>query len=285
MKKKIKNILVSILPVVFYEKLYALRNLGYWPNIKKPRTFNEKILHRKIFGDQSLYACLADKWAVRSYVEKKVGVGILNKIYFVGNNPQDIPYETLPSQFIIKFTHSAGFNIIVKDKEKINIEEIEINCHRELKRRLGKETNEPWYLEIEPQIIIEELLEDSIYEIPLDYKFFVFHGICKAIQVDIGRFGHHKRSMLDPNWKPLPFQLNPDIAVSNIIPKKPDLLNEMIRVAEKISEDFDFCRLDLYCPNDAFIRFGEMTFSPAAGTSKFCPKEYDLQFGLNWHQE
>ncbi len=261
-----------------YEKLRARYNLGYWPCFKNPRTFNEKIIHAKLFGNIRSADKLADKYAVREYVEEKVGAHILNKLYFIGECPDDIPFDTLPEKFVIKTTHGSGGIFIVKDKEQADYEKLRQNITNSLGQRFGYITNELWYLKIKPKIIIEELLEDNEHGIPFDYKFFCFHGKCHFVQVDLDRFSNHTRSFYSPDWILQDFAL---LFPQGRSVSKPENLADMIKIAEKLAADFDFVRIDLYSVNNE-VRFGEITFAPGAGWEPFNPANKDLELGKLW---
>jgi hypothetical protein len=266
-----------------YEWLTLLVRMKYFPNIKNPRSFNEKLVHRKLFAPPKDSHIIADKSAVREIVKDKVGDEILNKVYFLGDDSEKIPFDYLPDQFIVKFTHNSGNNIVVKDKSSINVDKIKRLCTTELSRKFGWEACEKWYLDIPPQIIIEELLIDSEHDIPLDYKFFMFHGQCAFIQVIAGRFGKKtSRCLMSPDWELLNVRYKYPIGSP---PEKPQKLNQMIEIASTLSQDFDFIRVDLYLVNQKDIRFGELTLAPFAGHGPFTPTSKDFEFGALWSQK
>lgn len=263
---------------VFYEKLRAYYNLGYWPNLKDPSTFNEKVIYSKLYNSPKNAKILADKYAVRHFVEKATGSHILNKLYFVGNNPDDIPFETLPDKFVVKTTHGSGGIYIVKDKNQENLTELKVKVRKSLKQNFGFITNEPWYLNIQPRVIVEELMQDKIHGIPYDYKFFCFHEKCHYIQVDQDRFEKHSRSFYTPDWTYQNFGL---LFPKGTKTEEPSNLTEMVKTAEKLSQGYDFVRVDLYSVNGE-TRFGEMTFAPGAGWEPFDPKNKDMELGNLW---
>lgn len=277
-KDTIWNILRFLAGRKNYEKLRAYYNLGYWPDLESPETFNEKIMHSKIYSMPHNASLLADKYAVRDFVKTRIGENILNKLYFAGDNPDDIAFETLPDKFVIKTTHSSGGIFIIRDKNQENLTKLLQKLRKSLNKNFGFITNEPWYLEIQPRVIVEELMEDDVHGIPYDYKFFCFHGKCHYIQVDQDRFESHRRSFHAPDWTHQDFGL--------LFPKgkdtqKPSNLDEMIEVAEKLSADYPFARIDLYSVNGQ-TRFGEITFAPGAGWEPFNPAEKDLELGSLW---
>lgn len=270
-------LLDKVLSREFKEKLMMAPRVGYWPRISSPRSFNEKIMYRKIHTSKEVYGELADKVEVRKYVKNKIGEKILNKIYEVRYEATNLEFESLPNEFIIK-TGNKGV-IIVDDKKECDLEAVREKCKRKIKESYGVDKGEYWYGWDDPKIIVENRLKDDKWGIPLDFKFFVFGGRVEYIEVDFNRFSNHERSMYKRNWKRAEFEYEyprgPDI-------EKPDRLDEMISIAETLGENFSFVRIDLYSPNDEKVVFGEMTFAPEGGGGRFYPKKYDYILGKIW---
>ena len=264
-----------------YEQLQFLRHAGYWPCIRQPRSFNEKILYRKLFDNLSIASVLADKWGVREFVAQCIGKDILNEVFFIGEDIDSIDINVLPNQFVAKGTHGSGadYLIFVKDKTTFDVLRFRAQARAILQRRCGINHNEFHYARIKPQIMIERLLVDDLYGIPLDYKFFVFHGTVKYIQVDYDRYGNHTRTLYDRDWMPQKFSVcyprGPETSA-------PSRLADMIAIAERLAKGFDFLRIDLYCVNDNDIFFGEITWTPESGRAPFTPRRYDFVLGELW---
>ena len=282
-RKLIRRIILPtrrFLGISFFVKLEMFVMLGYWPNLKKPRTSNEKLAFRKLFAPHPLSTLCADKYAVREYVLKKTGrKDILNELYWVGTEPRDIPFSLLPDRFVIKATHGSGWNIFVKDKNKANLKDIISQCEKWMHSKYSSAStifSETHYDKIPPRIIIERFIEDKTYGIPLDYKFFCFNGKAEIIQVDLDRYGIHRENFYDINWKQLKFKLG---FPSGGVICRPARLQDMIFFAEQISSGFDFCRVDLYSPNNENVIFGEITLVPGGGISRFSPREWDFRLG------
>lgn len=275
----VSNVLKTVFGQKIYHKILLYPHLGYWPKIDTPRTFNEKITHRKIYSDKDLFCKIEDKWAVREYVSEKVGKKILPEVYYVTDQPDTIPFNTLPEEFVIKPTHLSGPVLIIDGDEYLTNREIRKQCKDWLSRTHGVAGDEYWYSGIEPQIMVEELLHDSEHGAPLDFKFFVFHGKVEYIQVDFGRFSEHTRRFYNREWDPqdftLKYPLGPNIS-------KPNNLNEMIEIAEKLGNEFNFIRVDLYSLDGEQIVFGEMTVAHGSGEERFVPRCYDFKFGSLW---
>lgn len=262
-----------------YQKLSMCLRIGYWPDINNPRSFNEKVMHRKLFTNNSLFSTVSDKYTVREYVRNKYGKQILTRVHQSVRDPGAISFNDLPNEFVIKPTHGSGWVYIVEDKSKESFEEIKSKCQNWLSQSYGETKGEYWYSNIEPRIIIEERLKDSDGSTPPDYKYFVFHGEVRYIQVDYDRFSDHSRRFYDRNWNPQDFELKFPLGPKT---DEPEQLDKMIEIAETLGDDFDFVRVDLYEIDGNKVVFGEITLAPGSGGEKFNPREYDFEFGSYW---
>mgnify|MGYP003834835901 FL=1 len=253
----------------------------FWPNFKKPSSFNEKIWARMLYVRDPMLTLISDKLKVREYVTKKVGDEVLIPLLWVGLSPKDIPYDNLPSRFVIKTNHGCGYNIIVKDKKHLNKKIVEQLITNWLSKNfcLTTYTGSAWgYKNIEPMIMIEEFLEEN-GKPPLDYKFFCFSGRVEYLQINFDRFGDASERILDRHFNVLDVYTGVRLYDGPI--KRPENYDEMIRVAETLSAGFDFIRVDLYNVNGK-IYFGELTCYPAGGLVAFVPRKWDFIFGEKW---
>jgi len=265
---------------VAYKSLRMRLHLGYWPNIRNPRTFNEKIAHRQLFAPNPLASLVADKWRVREYVAERGLAHILNEVYFVTDAPETIPFDDLPDRFVTKANHGSGWNIIAKDKSKLDRQEVIRQCREWLSLKYGKATRsyESHYDSIQPVILVEKLLEDRDGRVPLDYKFFCFHGRAQYV-VAIDRSASPTLNCYDREWQDMGFRMS--YPIGKTVPK-PALFDRMIEVAESLSVGFDFVRVDLYTPDSEIILFGEITVNSGGGLAKFTPRKWDFRFGELW---
>jgi len=258
---------------------------GYSLNLENPKTFNEKLVWKKLYDRNPLLPVVADKLLVREYVKQKLGkelaAQMLIPLLFSTNDPEVIPFEELPRQYIIKTNHGSNQNIIVKDNENLSQEQktkIIVKCIKWLSQPYGFLMNEWAYQDIKPHILVEKLMLDKNNDVPKDYKLFIINGKCRMIQVDFDRFTGHKRSMFDENWNYLDliykYPKGPDAP-------KPESFSFMKEIAEKLGQDFDFIRVDLY-EIDGRVYFGELTHYPEAATGFFDPREYDDKLGDLW---
>ncbi len=272
-------IITTVFDDVLYEKMIMWPHIGYWPQIRNPRSFNEKLAHRKLLTDKEKFTEVQDKWAVREYMREKVGEEILTEVYHVTDDPDTISFDELPDKFVVKPTHGCGWIEIVDDKNEADFKEVRDKCEEWLSKTFGQKQREYWYNGIKPRIMVEEFIEGKDSRIPRDYKFFVFHGEVKLIQVNIDRFSNHRKTIFNTDWEVLDFEFN--------YPKgeaidRPDNLSEMIQIAEKLGQEFDFIRVDLYNPSEGDIIFGELTVAPGSGRGWFKPTKYDFKIGEHW---
>ena len=243
-------------------------------NLENPRTLTEKIQYRILKDKNDRYTKLADKYLVREYVREKIGEKYLIKLLGVYKNSKEINYDLLPNRFVLKCNHDSGSVIICKDKSIFNIKEANKKLNFFLKRNFYYITREWHYKNIKPVIMCEEYLEEN-NQAPTDYKFHCLNNKIEFIQVDMGRFEEHKRNNFDSNWELTPFifgskNYNFDNKYKRI--DKPKNFEKMKELALKLSEDFDYCRVDFY-NIEGEIFFGEITFTPGAGIETFFPKE------------
>lgn len=253
---------------------------GTFPRIIRPVTFNEKVLHRILFDRRAVFTQLADKAAVRSYVEQRIGPEVLPKLYFLTSHPETIPFHDLPDRFVVKPTHGSGWVQLVTDKSTLDRDALIELCSDWLKRSYYKETREPAYKHIEPRIIVEELIDDGNETAPNDYKLFVFDGTVQHIKVDTGRFTDHRVGLFTPTWKRVGVgeHFGHEDIVGDVPP--PAHLAEMIAAAETLGRDLDFVRADFYDTGE-HLYFGELTMTPGAGYSRLA-KELDCYLGGFW---
>jgi hypothetical protein len=243
------------------------------PNLEHPTKFSEKLQWLKLYYRDPIMTQCADKYGVREYVTN-CGYGyILNKLIASYEDVDDIDVAALPDRFVLKGSHGSAWNIICKDKNKINWTSWKLIMKSWMKQNLYWYGREWVYKDIKPRIVCEEYIEDLAGSL-LDYKFFCFNGEPKFVQVDVGRFEKQNyRNFYDLNWGILPF--GKDIPHNpNIKMNPPKNFSNMIKIARKLSEPFPYVRADFYNV-DGQIYFGELTFFPASGTPDFRPTEYD----------
>lgn len=265
---------------------------------RHPRTFRDKVRYKMLRDHRPLLVTFADKAAVRDYVARVVGSEFLPQTFAIIDDPADLSRIDLPDSYVIKPTHGSGVAIVVSPDALADavlpspggtwvyrhVRPAEatpdrlIGIAREwLAQLYGQGPNREWaYGGVKPRIIVEELLGAGI---PDDYKFFVFHGRCRFIQVDTGRFSDRTQDFYRADWSHLPMSGGPPW----ITPPqpKPVELENMIGIAERLGQDTDFVRVDLYRLSDRIV-FGELTSYPAGGDSPFDPEHFNEEFGRYW---
>ncbi|MFW6009572.1 MAG: ATP-grasp fold amidoligase family protein [archaeon] len=255
------------------------KRLGRELNLDNPIKFNDKIQWLKLNWYDPLGVKCADKFKVRKYVKEKIGEEHINKLYGIYNSVNEINLNNLPKKFVLKGTHGSGFNIICKNKDKINWKIKKKEMKRWMKLNYYWRTREWVYKDIKPRIICEKYLEEPGLSEVKDYKIFCFNGEPKIIQVDFNRFTHHKRNLYDLDWNFLNVKIEYPSDKNKKI-KKPEKLNKMLKLSKKLSEGFSHVRVDFYYVKNKII-FGEMTFFHGSGMEKIIPEEFEIKMG-NW---
>lgn len=271
---------MKILTPINVARLRYLYTMHKWPNFENPKDINEKINHLKFYGDTSRWSILSDKYEVRKYIKKQGLEDILIKLYGKWDKVEDIDWENLPNQFVMKCNNGSGDVLICHDKSKLNIKETEQYFKRMLNRTFGLVSGEPHYMKIKPCIIAEELLNNKTQPCNstslIDYKIWCFNGKAFAVWccsnrkqycTNVGCYDmnwnyHREYSRFTKHYK----------ESSDTVPK-PVCFNRMIEIAEKLSADFPILRVDLY-EVDGKVYFGELTFTSQSGCMDYFTQEY-----------
>ncbi|EQA3190781.1 ATP-grasp fold amidoligase family protein, partial [Campylobacter coli] len=284
----------------------------YKPDFRKPKTFNEKIIHRILFDRRDIYTFLADKIKVRLYIQYILEHGVSNnnifevlsknidelsselqntnkcvylpKIYGVYKHTKDIDFNQLPDSFVIKTNHDWGGVVVVDNKVNFLADtNKKIECLAKLQKHLDRnyyDISKEWhYKNITPRVFIEENLNQNNNDLK-DYRFHVFCHKTKFIQV--ANSSHTCNNLYYPNWKVFPI-----VYLNKRDPReieKPDKLKKMLKLATLLSTDFDYIRVDMYYI-DTKIYIGELTFTPNCGKAKIEPSEWDLKLGQMWKSD
>jgi TupA-like ATPgrasp len=250
------------------------RKFGVYPNLIRPRTFNEKVLHRMVFDRRLILRTLLDKYAVREYVRKRVGEHVLPRLYWVTKTPADIPFDDLPDKFVVKPTHGSGWIYLVPDKAHLDRQDLIDKCNAWLGQNYYDTCREWAYKHIEPRIVVEEFISDGSGLAPMDYRCYVCNGRVHMINVMAGRFEDLREGYYGRCWNRL--HVTSVFEPIGEVPC-PKHLDELIRCAEILGDELGFGRVDLYDAGKVY--FGELTVYPVAGVKVFRPYEWDRYLG------
>ena len=249
-------------------------------NLDNPVTYNEKLQWLKLYYHNPIHTLMADKYAVKDYVKNIIGEEYIISTLNVWERVEDINWDALPQQFVLKTTHDSGnYGVIIcKDKSKLDISKVKNRLNKSLNRNTFEMGREWPYKNIRPRVIAEKYLEDESGSELKDYKFFCFDGAVKFILVATERqSGKDVRvDFFDREFNWLPFEQSHRNAMKH--PLKPTLFSEMLVIAEKLSSGIPHVRVDLYESNGQ-IYFGEYTFFNSGGMAPFYPDRYDYLFG------
>lgn len=255
-------------------------------NLKNPQNLNEKIQWLSLFSDTTEWTRLADKYAVRGFVEERGLKKILNELYGKWDRVEDIDWDELPSSFVLKSNNGSGFYKIVKDKKSLPHPETEEMLQKWLNSSCDTTTTEFHYTRIKSCIIAEKILEntadDKIYSSSIvDYKMWCINGKVKYIwTVSNRRPGAFDGTLFDTKWNVIEDAVvkNPHVHKPTKMLPKPENLDEMLSVAGTLSKGFPVVRVDLYNIGGK-ITFGEMTFTTHGGNIDYLKPELLLEMG------
>lgn len=277
-KYPIINKLVSLLPDKYFILLkWYGRKMPYRLNLNNPRTFNEKLQWIKLYDHNPLYTTLVDKYRVKEYVKEKIGSEHVIPLLGVWDSVEDIEWEKLPDQFVLKVNHDCGGQVICKDKSTLDIPGTISKLKLAFNNNYYYQGREWPYKNVKPKVFAEAYMEDEYGELR-DYKFFCFDGQVKAMFIATERNGggEVKFDFFDADFNHLPFtQGHPNALIQ---PLKPKGFEEMKKLAEELSRGLREIRVDFYDVN-GHVYFGEFTFFHFGGIVEFHPVEWDYKFG------
>lgn len=271
---------MHVVPEDWYLKRQFKKRVGYPLNLDNPRTFNEKLQWLKLYDRNPLYTKMVDKYEAKKYVAEIIGEEYIIPTLGVWNHFDEIDFNRLPEQFVLKCTHDSGSVVICHDKDKLD----KINAKKKLERSLrynffysgGFE----WpYKNVKPKIIAEPYLIDEKSNDLMDYKFFSFNGKTDCVMLCFGRrSGKTKFVFFDKDWKVKKYNSPTEKSVAYAKQLKPKDYEKMFALSEVLSKDIPFVRVDFYYVNGR-IYFGEITFFPDSGFDGNILPKSDKRFG------
>lgn len=253
-------------------------SMGKELNLENPVSYTEKLQWLKLYDHRPEYTRMVDKYEVKKYVAERLGEEHVIPLLGVWDQVEDIDFDALPQQFVLKTTHDSGGIVICKDKAKLDVAAAKkkLKCFH---KRYYYGQNREWpYKNVKHRIIAEPYMEDSRYQELRDYKFFTFGGEPKVLYIAQGR-GKGEPTVADfydMDFNHLPFTIDHDMA--EVAPEKPEKFEEMKQMAAILSQGTPQLRVDFY-EVDGRVYFGEMTFFHCSGLAPFHPEEWDRIFG------
>lgn len=263
--------------------------LRYWLkfhkrlNLENPLGFSEKLQWLKLNNRRPEYHKWVDKYEVKSYVASVIGEQYIIPTLGVWSAFDEIDWDSLPDKFVLKTTHGCGGTgvVLCRNKSMFDKDKARKQIEHSLSRDYYEQSAEWPYKGLQKRIIAEELIGEGTDPIR-DYKFFCFNGEVKCFKVDFDRKIRHTANYFNPQGELLPFgetECPPDFSRGEVVNKRKD---EMIQLAETLSQGQPFLRIDFYEENGR-VYFGEITFYPAAGLSSWTSPETDSLLG-SWIQ-
>lgn len=271
--------LTHIIPDALYLKLRYRARFHQKLNLKNPKTFSEKIQWLKLYDRRPEYSMMVDKYEVKKYVADLIGEEYIIPTLNVWNSFDEIDFDTLPDQFVLKCTHDSGGLVICNDKANFDKEAAKKKIEASMKAKYYYHGREWSYKNVKPRIIAEEYMEDATTKDLRDYKFFAFNGDVKMLFIATERQekdSETKFDFFDMEFNHLPFRNGHPNA--DVPPAKPQNFELMKELASKLSKGIPHVRVDFYEVNGK-VYFGELTFCHWSGLMPFEPHEWDEKLG------
>lgn len=268
-----------LIPDKMFLKMLYKANYGKKLNLKNPQGFNEKLQWLKLYARDPKYSALVDKYEVKEIMKREMGEEFVIPTYGVWDRFDDIDFDALPEQFVLKCTHDSGSVAICRDKATFDIAKAREKIENNMKKHIYWNFREWPYKNVKPRILAEAYMEDAGSTELIDYKFYCFNGVPKFLYVSQGLSKKETAtiSFLTLDWQFAPYE-RCDFRPLTVLPEKPKTFDKMVEFAEKLSAGMEFLRVDLYEINGK-LYFSELTFSPCAGFMPFRNPEHDLEVG------
>lgn len=271
--------LLDWMPDATFLKLAYKSRMGKKLNLQNPQTFNEKLQWLKLYDRKPEYTMMVDKYKVRDYIAEKLGEEYLIPLLGVWDDPNEIVFDALPSQFVLKCNHNSGLGMcICKDKSKLDIKKVKEELRKGLKQDYYLTGREWPYKDVPRKIICEKyMVDESGYELK-DYKFYCLNGKVRLVMINSDRMSNEKTKAdyFDEDFTHLDFTWGYENA--KVTSQKPNNFEYMKELAEKLANGIPQVRVDFY-QTPAGIFFGELTFFDGSGFDRFCPEEWDYKIG------
>lgn len=276
----IKNAIARLLPASWVIQYKFRKQMGYAPNLKHPKTFNEKLQWMKLHDRNPLYNTLVDKYEVKQYVAGLIGEEYIIPTYGVWERFDDIDFDALPDQFVLKCTHDSGGVVLCRDKATFDRDAARKFLETGMAHNFYY-TNWEWpYKDVKPRIIAEKYMEDAADKELRDYKFYTFNGKPTYLLLATDRQAEGKELCFDYfdmefNHLALTNHWHPNAAIT---PHRPEKYEEMQKLAAVLAQGIPQVRVDFYEVNGQ-VYFGEMTFFDMGGFLRLHPDTWDEEWG------
>ena len=247
-------------------------------DLQNPQTFNEKLQWLKLYNRKPEYTVMVDKYKVREYIAQELGEEYLIPLLGVWDNPDEIDFDALPNQFVLKCNHNSGLGMcICKDKSELDISKVKVELRKGLKQDYYLTGREWPYKDVPRKIIAEKDMEDVSGDLK-DYKFYCFNGEMKFVMINSDRNTSRptRADYFDRDFNWLDFTWG--YSHAEVHPRKPEQFEKMVAIVEKLAKGLPHIRVDLYDCNGK-IYFGELTFFDGSGFDKIEPLEWDYKIG------
>ena len=266
-----------LFPDELYLKIMFYVNMGRRLDLDDPKTMNEKLQWLKLYDRKPEYTSMVDKILVKDYVSKKIGPQYVAPLLGVWDKVEDIDFDALPEEFVIKANHSGGNMavLICPDKAALDVRKAKSYLRKSLRYDVYRAYREWPYKNVRKRFFAEEYLGKDL----VDYKFYCFNGYVDSVLVCIDRqIGDTKFYFFDREWNLKRYNQRGKAAPADFTLPKPEGIDEMFGLAARLSEGIPFVRVDFYDVNGK-VYFGELTFYPSGGFDSKRLPEADLHFG------
>ena len=250
--------------------------MGRELNLKNPILYNEKLQWLKLYDRNPKYSMLVDKYEVKKYIGEVVGEEHIIPTYGVWERFEDIDFNSLPNQFVLKCTHDSGGIVICKDKCSFDLNKVKPQFEKLLKTNYYYRGREWPYKAVKPRIIAEKYMIEDQSGWLTDYKFFCFNGQPKIVYVSKDKAENPTTDFFDSDFKPIKMRMRDPNSVD--LPKKPDRYEEMLEMAKMLSKGMPHVRVDFYYINGV-VYVGELTFYHCGGMAPIHPEEWAKKMG------
>lgn len=271
----------KFIPDEVYLKICFRIRMGHWPDLKSPRTFSEKLQWLKLYDRRPEYPRLTDKVEVRKFVAATIGADHLIPLLGTWDTANEIDFDALPDQFVLKCTHDSDSVVICRDKSRLDVRRTRAALARHLAKNYFWASREWPYLNIRPRVLAEQFMQDESGTELKDYKFFCFDGEPKALFIASDRSSkteETKFDFFDMDFRLLPFTNGHPNSGRTLC--RPNAFDQMVTLVRTLAKGLPHVRVDLYEIN-GHLYFGELTFAHWGGLTPFVPEEWDAIFG-NW---